>query len=151
MTAIFADSSAIAKRYLTMELGSGWIKGLTRRATGNLIIISELGIVELFSVLARRQREKSLILKDSQRIGRTFLVHVRNEYAVVALDTKSLNQARRLLSQYKLRTLDSIQLASAIRARIVFNVPIMFISSDNDLLLAASSEGFNTDNPLNHP
>jgi hypothetical protein len=50
-----------------------------------------------------------------------------------------------------LRTLDAIQLASAIQAMIVLNEQINFISADPNLLVVAAAAGFAIDNPNLHP
>jgi hypothetical protein len=55
------------------------------------------------------------------------------------------------VDQYTLRTLDAIQLASAIQAVNVLSQSTTFISSDKYLLAAAVSEGFVTDDPNLHP
>jgi hypothetical protein len=47
--------------------------------------------------------------------------------------------------------LDAIQLACAIQAQKLLMVKMTFVSADNNLLSAALSEGFATDNPNLHP
>ena len=62
-----------------------------------------------------------------------------------------LVQARSLVSAHPLRSLDAIHLASALRAETIVNEAVLFLSADNNLLGAATAEGFATDNPTLHP
>jgi len=66
------------------------------------------------------------------------------------LEKAILDQARLLITRYPLRSLDAIQLASAIEAANLLREAITFVSGDNNLLNAAASEGFLTDNPNLH-
>lgn len=59
-----------------------------------------------------------------------------------------------LADKYELRGYDAVQLASALevnRLRIADGLsPIVFISADNNLNSAATTEGLTADNPNNH-
>jgi uncharacterized protein len=146
----FADTSALAKRYLA-EVGSRWMRNQLIPSSGNVILISQTASIEIFSLLARRQREKSISPSAEMRLRRAFLRHLMHEYLAVPLDNHVLIQARNLTTKYPLRTLDAIQLGSAVMAKTYLSEPIIFVGSDNNLLAAVSSEGFAVDNPLNHP
>jgi uncharacterized protein len=110
-----------------------------------------LTTVELLSLLARKHREGLLSAAGIMQVQNTFLSHVRDEYLVVLLETAVVVQARTLVSQYALRTLDAIQLASALQARQLLAEPMIFISADRNLLAASAGEGFSTDDPNAHP
>jgi predicted nucleic acid-binding protein len=84
-------------------------------------------------------------------LGNAFLLHAEREYLTVPLDSRVLAQARTLVGRYPLRTLDAIQLASAQTAGAILSEPVTFISSDRNLLAAASAEGLPTVDPLIHP
>ena len=59
-----------------------------------------------------------------------------------------LEAATTLIDRHSLRSMDAVQLASAIVARDLLAAPDMrFISSDTELLGAAAAEGFATWNP----
>lgn len=150
MTTYFADTSALAKRYL-IELGSKWVLNWIEAPAGNTIVVSELTIVEMRSVLARRMREGTLIPTNAAMLRTDFLAHVRAEYLIIYLQRNILNRAADLVDIRKLRALDAIQLACALHASQFLNQTITFVSADNNLLSAASAEGFLTDNPNNHP
>jgi len=147
LSTFFVDTSAFAKRYLP-EIGSAWMRNI---AANNLIIIAEFSTVEMFSLVSRRHRERTITNKMKVEIQRVFLRHVETEYLVILSDAPVYTLARDLVNRYTLRTLDAIQLASALQATTKLNVPVDFISADNNLLAAAVAEGFVTDNPNTHP
>lgn len=79
------------------------------------------------------------------------LLHVRHEYRVILIKRRLMKRASQLVAEYPLRTLDAIQLSSAVTAAKMLGVPVIFISADQKLLQAAAAEGFFTDSPTAHP
>lgn len=150
MSTFFVDSSALAKRYLK-ETGSTWVLNWIEPTAGNVIIISELAFVELQSLLARRVRENTLTHLSANALLTDFLIHYRDDYLVVLVDTPIMQAAGHLVHRHKLRTLDAVQLASALHALNLLAEPMTFVSADTNLLAAASAEGFLVDNPHAHP
>ena len=150
MTTYFMDSSAISKGYIA-EIGSNWITSLIDPTAAHVIVLSQLAIVEVGSVIARKQRLGQISAVDATQARTNFLLDVREGYITVALDEPVLERASDLLNKHPLRSLDAIQLACAIEARLVLNESHIFVCSDNNLLTAAVAEGFITDNPLDHP
>ena len=150
MSTIFLDTSALAKRYVA-EVGSGWLKAQIEPTAGNISIIAELAIVEMFSLLVRKQREGHLALNDLLMLQNNFLLHAKSEYLVVLMDSPILVQARQLVTKHSLRTLDAIQLACAVDARTILQEPMLFLSADTNLLRVVAIEGFPIDNPDQHP
>jgi uncharacterized protein len=150
MSNYYIDTSALAKRYLS-EIGSNWITTLVDPTAGNVIVICDLTPVEFFSTVARRQREGTVTPSNALILQTRFLADVEREYLSVPLESMVLSRARDLLTRHPLRSLDSVQLASAIEAVNILSEPMTFISADNNLLSAAALEGFGTDNPNNHP
>jgi predicted nucleic acid-binding protein len=120
-------------------------------ASTDLVLISELAAVEMISLLSRRIRESTLSASDAAALESTFLLHAEREYVTLPVDDLVLTQARALVKAHPLRALDAIQLASARRAGAILSEPITFISSDRNLLTAASAEGLSIDDPLLHP
>jgi len=152
LSVYFVDTSAIAKRYLVMEKGASWVASWAPSLTGNIIVLAELTIVEMSSVLARKVEDKSMAQVDATRLKGQFLSHVRTEYLVFPLNTSLLSRASHLVTaHYRLRALDSIQLAAALEAQSDLNEPMIFISADNRLLSVAAQEGLQVDNPELHP
>jgi len=150
MTAFFMDTSAVIKRYVA-EVGSNWVTALTQPAAGHVIVISRLTTVEVCSALARLQRLKQLASSDGARLRADFLSHADLEYLTIPVDDAVLGRARDLVAKYPLRALDAVQLACSLEAATGLGEALTFLCADNDLLNAAASEGFITDNPLAHP
>ena len=107
MSNYYLDTSALVKRYL-VEIGSTWISTLTPLSAGNVIIISDLTTVELFSTLARRQREGTVTQANGIVLQTRFLADLEREYLSIPLENSVLSRARDLLPRYPLRSLDAI-------------------------------------------
>jgi predicted nucleic acid-binding protein len=144
------DTSALAKRYIR-ERGSTWTVNQLDPSSGNVVIISNLTTVELFSAFARRIRDGTLQANAVTILRNNLLVHVEEEYLVVSVQEQIFISARNLVTNYPLRTLDAIQLACALHATTLLNEPMTFVSADPNLLTAAVAEGFPTDDPNAHP
>jgi hypothetical protein len=132
-------------------VGSAWVLSWTLPQAGHVTVISELTSMEMFSLLARRQREKTLYPANTLTLQNIFMLHAGKEYLVVPIDANILAQARQLVTKHPLRTLDAIQLSCAVHAVNLLGTPMTFISSDKNLLAAAVAEGFQTDDPNVHP
>lgn len=150
MTTYFTDTSALAKRYIS-EVGSSWMRGLTRASLHNTIIVSAILPIEFYSLINRLLRAKRITPVFARNTRDLFLRHYRTQYITVQIQEKITIAARKLTIRHPLRTLDSIQLACAIQARQDTGASITFLSADTDLLAAAAVEGFAVDNPLLHP
>jgi hypothetical protein len=110
LSTFFADTSALAKRSLA-KIGSAWVIGWIEPRAGNVIIVAELTTVEMFALMARRQREGALPSSSATILQNDFLVHIETEYLTVPLDRSVLGSARTLTGKHPLRTLDALQLA----------------------------------------
>jgi uncharacterized protein len=150
VSSYFVDTSALGKRYV-IETGSAWVRSWMRSKTGNVIVVSDLASVEGISIFARLHRQGHITPTRHTRLQAVFLWHMEYEYLVVPVDSLVLTQARLLLNQYPLRTLDAIQLASAQHAATILGEPITFVTSDRALLNAAAGEGLVTDDPNLYP
>jgi uncharacterized protein len=127
------------------------MRKVARRNAGNTIVISELGTIEFVALLSRRYREKNISGRDFKLIEGLFFTHVRTQYKIIKTDTRVYQTARNLIPKHPLRTLDALQLASAMVAQNVIGNSIIFVSADNRLLNIAQAEGFSIDNPNNYP
>lgn len=149
MSDLFFDTSALAKRYIT-ETGTTWVRNTVSLKSGNTIIISELCQMELISLLARKLREGNVTLIDFNLLKNDFLIHCEQQYRIIPIVKMVQRYTQQLLIKHPLRTLDAIQLASAVRASRLMKIFPQFISADNRLLTIAAQEGFTT-NPNHHP
>ncbi len=114
--AIFLDTSALAKLY-HREAGSEMVERICARAGGGFI--SRLGIVEMHSVPALKVRTGYIDSAEAEIVGKKFRADiVRGRFRVGTVFVRHYEAAQRLLGKYGasqgLRTLDSIQLASAL-------------------------------------
>ncbi len=150
MSLFFVDTSALAKRYIT-EIGSVWVLSWILPATGNVIVISEIAFVEMNSLLRRRVSNHTLNAATLTTLQHNFVQHFKQEYLVSYLETHIIEEAATLVDKHNLRTLDAIQLASAVQAVKYLNEPMTFVSADRNLLAAAANEGFATDDPNLYP
>ena len=150
MSVFYMDTSAIAKHYIA-EVGSKWIQSLIDPISGHSIIVSELTLVEFVSVLARRQREKTMTANDAAQYEAQFLYDYKSQYTPVLLSTKIVSQAAQLTKRHVLRALDAIHLASALEIGQRTGTYPIFVTADKHLVAAAAGEGLPTDDPLNHP
>jgi predicted nucleic acid-binding protein len=154
LSVYYLDTSSLAKRYIA-EDGSTWMLSLLRPKFGHTIIISELSLVELISVFAKKKRDNHIKLSQLRYLRGRFSKHVTNkEYFLLPIHEKVLSIAQKLLVKYDspyLRSLDAIHLASAIHARSIINQVITFIASDEKLKQVALLEGFRVDDPQLHP
>lgn len=150
MTLYFADTAAIARRYVP-EVGSRWMQGLTRPGSGHVFVIAEMTTIEMAHVLAVRQRDSTMSAHDVKRLFNDFMWHAKNEYLVVQLEQTILYSAHNLILRHVLRTMDAVQLASCTRVAQVLNQRPVFLSTDIRLNAAAASEGFAVDDPRSHP
>ncbi len=63
MTDYYVDSSVLVKRHI-YEPGTAWFQSLVRSPYKHLIITSEISLVEIYSALNRRLREKNSYQKN---------------------------------------------------------------------------------------
>ena len=130
MTA-FVDTSSLIKRYVAEKGSSRFIKilmGLTD------VVIAPITIIEIYSGLFRRLKDKSLASSAFQiienELGRNF-----QDYSVVVWNEDLVMDSIAMARKHALRTLDAIQLASARMAG-----SLQFITSDQELARVAKKE-----------
>jgi len=125
---IFADSSALAKRYISDETSDEFDKVL-ERATG--LAVSALCLPEIVSALCRRRRERA-ITPAQYALARNALESDLADVAIIQTIDEVLIGAIHLLERYPLRASDAIQVSSAV----VWGADI-FVSADNRQCTAA--------------
>ena len=154
MIAYYLDASAFSKRFLK-EPGSEWVNQEMQFVTTVLLASSELLSVEVVSAVARAHREKRISLHRRNSVVEQVREEVASFLQIVQVTQPILKSASALTLTYGLRAYDAIHLATAIQVRnrfvqLAFPAPI-FVSADIELLAAAKSEGFATENPNDHP
>jgi len=133
---LYLDTSSLAKLYVD-EIDSAEIRDRVHEAT--IVVTSTLSYAEMWSVAARRRRERILSAREAGRILDVFESDW-NHFGKINVDHTLLKEAGRLLMKYPLRALDAIQLASALSFRHDMDEPVVFASADERLQWAARRE-----------
>lgn len=153
MPAYFVDSSALVKRYV-QEVGTRWVRNLTRRNTPNDIYLARITAVEVTSAVARRRGGKTVTPPRAASMLYRFRKHLAGRYLVVEITPTLLNDATRLANAHELRAYDAVQLAVALdlnqRNQDAGLGSVTLISSDQALNAAAIAEGMTVDDPNTH-
>ncbi|HEX2913480.1 MAG TPA: type II toxin-antitoxin system VapC family toxin [Chloroflexia bacterium] len=156
MPILFLDTSALIKLYVA-EIGSNWLR---HYVNGQQIAISELAFFEVANALRRRYTEGTYTRDEATDLFGQ-IEKGSTDYEIVALGGQlQLNRVLTLLFSLpggqRLRTLDSLHLAAAEQvqedaSQLTPPQPLVFLSSDIQLLRAAQLLGLTTENPESHP
>lgn len=143
---VFADSSAVVKRYVDEE-HSETIERLPMN------VISAVCRVEVVAALGRKTRIGEITETEAAVLIREFEFDLAGNtegeirFVSVAVSGKLLGEAARLSIVHGLRSLDSIQLASALTARESDPECGDFLCFDKSLNRAAAAYGFSILSP----
>ena len=128
---------------------------LTNRGSGNTVIIAQITQIEIVSGASRRVREGTLTTRTARAVRLLIDRHARREYVVIGLTPQVVRRAEDLLAVHPPRTYDAVQLAAALESNTRLVVaglsPLIFVSADARLLVAAATEGLLTEDPNAHP
>jgi len=137
---IYFDTSALAKWYLN-EAGSGDVEKYIQEY--GPVDISDITLVEMRSLLAKRRREGNIDPKTEIRVFATFEEDIRQKFLIChplpnGLATGAVNLLS-VLSDLPLRTLDALHLmiAKEIQAEIL-------ATADRIMVAGAKALGFST-------
>jgi len=129
---LFADSSALAKRYIADEK-SEQVDALLYDATS--LTVSVLCLPEIISALCRRRRERSLTLKQYSTAKEALEADLVDATVIQMTDEVILKSVD-ILEKSPLRSSDAIQIASALEWR-----ADIFVSADARQCAAAKAAG----------
>ena len=152
MTTIrFLDSSALVKLFID-ELGSGVLRDYIDTLDDESKSFSLLGEVEVRSALQRRLRNQEMS-SDQLRSALIKLHLVSTSWLRTPIEEREIEFATGVINRHALRSLDALQLASALALREQINDDenIVLIACDKRLLAAATAEGLTIWNPENSP
>jgi len=135
---VFADTSALLKRYVA-EPGTDEVSDVLGRTTE--LVVGCLTVVEAISALSRRGRAEELTEEDLWG-ARADLLEDLADAEWVPVDAELVATAVELVERRRLRTLDALQLGSALVSR-----PALFLCADRALARAAVAEGLPTQIP----
>ena len=153
MSAIFFDSSALVKRYLT-EVGSTWVASLFDPSRGHTIIVATITQVESAAAIAARQRSGQLTRAEQDALVDLLALHFDADFRQVGIEAPVLSRAVELTQRYRLRGYDAVQVATALVVNeqyLVAGLPALtLVSADNDVNAAPQAEGLAAENPNTH-
>ena len=129
---LFADSSALARRYISDEKSEDFDRLLQN---SDSLAVSALCLPEIISALCRRVREHSLT-KSQYSAAKASLEADLADATVIALVDEVLLSGIGLLESYPLRASDALQISSALVWR-----ADLFVSSDMRQCAAAKAAG----------
>jgi uncharacterized protein len=139
----YLDSSALVKRYAA-ESGSAKVAALIEG--DHRIAVSWLAIPETLSAVARRAKGGSMRAEELAAI-RDQLNQDIQRFLIVDVAGEPVDGIETLITRHALRGADSIHLSTALWLGKAAKTPIIFVSSDNELLNAARSDRLKTYNP----
>jgi len=146
LSCYFLESTAFAKLFV-QEQGTDALIRLMEAVEDNRKLISAATPLEIYAAIRRRERAGAISPEDATAA----LDVLRLEAARMVqqpLNPAVLEAARQLLDRTALRWPDTLQLATAIVARDMFqNTEIIFVSASSHLLEAARAEGFHALDP----
>ncbi|MCB0154203.1 MAG: type II toxin-antitoxin system VapC family toxin [Anaerolineae bacterium] len=149
----YFDSSALVKRYLT-ESGTTWVQSWCS-SPQYISATAEIGLVEIAAAFAGKLRGGYITDQEYQTARLDLDLDAQNEYVLVAVTRLIIEEAIKLTEQHRLRGYDAVHLACALhlnQALIVEQLPLLiFISSDRNLLTAATAAGLSTADPNTYP
>lgn len=146
MSCYFLEATAFAKLFVR-EAGTDALIRLMETVEDNRKLISASTPLEVYAAIRKQERNGAI----SQVDAAAALEILRLEAARTVqepLNPAVLECARQLLDRRSLRWPDAIQLGAAIVAREMFHgTEIIFVSSSQHLLEAATAEGLRVLNP----
>jgi len=135
MEVAFFDTSALVKHY-HIERGTREVDELMSK---HIVAISELAIVEVTSALNRKYLGGEIIHSKLEWVLERFYADLEN-YVVVRINSGIISLASSLVLKHGLKTLDALQLASALSIKGDLGI---FVTSDSKLKEAAERENLN--------
>lgn len=142
---IFLDTSSLFKLY-HKETGTDELERLFSTVKITTVYLSEITKIEFASTIWKKVRTKEITDTEAKITEKLFEADFE-KYSFVATQTIVIEQARVLISKYGkigLRTLDSLQLATAI---LLVRQADLFFTADNLLKSLFELEGLATELP----
>jgi hypothetical protein len=152
MSFFYLDSSVVVKRYVD-EPGSAWTRLLIAELE-NIIILSEIAIVEVSAALAMSVRTGKVRKALGRAAYEVFHADIaEGVYQLLAVPRPTIDQAAELAQAHPLKGYDAVHLATGLEAARNLagqEITLVFVSGDAQMLRAAEAEGLMTDNPFLH-
>ena len=142
MPAFYMEASAIVKHYLP-EAGSDVVSELlTAPPVADRFHTSVLSLVEVTSAIYRQVRAGRLEGRSAREALAAFRVTLAAHFTVWPLGDETVTAAAVVAEQHRLRAGDALHLAAALSiAALTPQDPLVLVSSDSELLAAATAAG----------
>lgn len=134
----YFDTSAIVKFYIN-ETGSDVLREIFDKS--EIFVTSEIAYIETVSAFIRINNERLISDIDLKNLLSDFKNNW-NDFFTLKTDFNIIQKAGLLIEKYKLRSYDSLHLASAMIFRERINKSVNFYSWDKNLNNAALNENF---------
>lgn len=141
MTTYFFDTSALVKRYHD-EPGTEHVDELIEDDE-NEVLISSLTVIESVSAFRRKYNRGELSESEMNQLLGIFFREALDEFVIVPMDESFLSFSFDLVLDDDLRTLDSLQLSTALSLAQELGT-IELVSADEDLANVAARHGLTT-------
>lgn len=145
---LFFDTSALVKRYAN-EPGTGVVDELIDTSDGPIVITS-LSVIETTSAFRRKHNRGELTERLRDDLLVAFFREATGTYTVVPVDDAAFEVAFDLVLEDDLRTLDALQLGTAIELAET-PLELTFVCADRDLIDVAADRGLPTIDPTGDP
>ena len=143
----YLDTSALVKLY-HQEAGTGRMDDLFAQQD-DILIISELAVVEFYSMLTRKVRTGEITPETPAAASRSFMEDCHQRFVVAPLGSSVIQKAKELLQTYgntkALRTLDALHLGACLSA--LTRGELVFVSAGVRQLDIGALEGLPVPNP----
>jgi predicted nucleic acid-binding protein len=137
---IFCDTSALIKKYIA-ETGSDKFEKILRKA--ETVLVSAITEIETISTFKRLLMEKAINEHEYNVVCGDFESDFQY-FTIISFDGEIAKNAIRAIETYQLKTLDSIQLGTAMYLKDEID---FFVVCDEKLIKAATKESIKTINP----
>jgi predicted nucleic acid-binding protein len=134
---IYLDTSALVKRYI-QEKGSQAFND--QLSTMDILITSEITIVEIASALASSMRRKIIAEELERQLWAQFQKDWSG-FVLIQFTEALLARAARLAREHSLRSYDAVHLAAALISQESLDSEIMLATFDRQLWSAAENAG----------
>jgi predicted nucleic acid-binding protein len=156
---LFLDACAFAKRYLNEGTSTERMRDITGRFNhwGGFVVSSfvEPEVISAFAKYARDSEHPVLrahYLAKHPGVVESFRRDLsKAAFTIVPLSDELVDDAANLLKhhpEYDIGAGDAVHLATALDVRPTLKGPLVFVTADRGLEIAARAEGFATMNPL---
>jgi len=144
MALLFFDTSALVKRYYE-EPGTEAVDALIEG--DDTVVISSLSVVETVSAFRRKYNRTTVSEPEINRLLSAFFEEALTKFVIVPMAESVLQLAFTLVLDGDLRTLDSLQLSTALGLDTDDEL-LRFVTADAELATVAEANGLPVSNPV---